>query len=81
MFDLIDIHHITHTKIGVISALGSIISVMIHYFTQSNIAFIIGILAGAFSIYNSYLSIKEKKASIRKMQEDKIKHIRNKTSK
>ncbi len=43
----------------------SIISSLVAEATKSNIAWLIGILAGAFSIYASYMAIKERRLNIK----------------
>ena len=55
---------------------GSASSLFAGIVTQANIAWFIGIIAGCMSIYNYYLSIKERRLSIKRMNE--VKHIKHK---
>lgn len=61
-----------------VSGIGSIGSCIGAYLTQSNIAWAIGIIAGIYSIYCSYLTHKEKKLSIKYLKTENEKWVQKK---
>lgn len=66
----------THSTVAHWLLGGSAGSLFAGVITQTNIAWFIGIIAGLMSIYNYYLSIKERRLSIKRMNE--VKHIKHK---
>ena len=65
-----------HLFLSHIAAGSSFSSLLYATFTKSNIGWAVGIAAACFSMYASYLSAKEKRLSIEKMNREK--HIKHK---
>jgi hypothetical protein len=61
-------HEHKNLLLTIASAVTSISSFIISHVTKADIAFAIGCSAGLMSLYSGYLTSKEKKISIKKMQ-------------
>jgi uncharacterized membrane protein YcjF (UPF0283 family) len=58
-----------HFYVSIGSFLGSVASFMYAHFTTANIAWLIGCVAGAVSIYAGVLTIREKQMRIRQLKD------------
>lgn len=66
----IDEHQQASVYFTILSFGGSVASFIISAITKTNVAWVIGVVAGLLSIYCGYLTQKEKKLNIRKIQRE-----------